>query len=235
MKEFVKVFSLLAIAATFHVNAGLITDYYLDGNIVKNDARGIEWLQWTETDGISINSALAVYQSQGWQLASQQNMADLFNDFDLSYGSFTWDTDERTSQTFESGSDGNNEAMDDRELVFVSLFGDTYEEFSSRDGFCGVTTNDCMQYSGAIFGNNNDGDIYYNHANVSDDYAYGSNWQMQSNPGFTQMNKDSLFNAFSSNDAFGVALIRTTSVPESQTTAILSLALLGLLARRRKR
>ena len=44
---------------------------------------GLEWLQWTVTKGMTIDSALKQYTAQGWRLANNEQMATLFNTFSV--------------------------------------------------------------------------------------------------------------------------------------------------------
>ncbi|REL25597.1 hypothetical protein DXX93_02885 [Thalassotalea euphylliae] len=196
--------------------AGLISDYSLDSdaNIVTDSGNNLEWLQWSQTRRMSIDDALAAYASDGWQLASGMQMAELFNTFDFSYGSFVWQDGQRNS--YFSPADGSIESEDDRELVFVSLFGDTL----NRSGW---------QYSGALFDygtiNNN-----YDWAYVSDDWGNRDDIPSPYNPGTNALQFDRLATSLVRN-GLGVALVRTTEstpVPEPSSTAILLLGLVAL-------
>jgi hypothetical protein len=54
-------------------------------NIVTH-TDGTEWLKWDQTLNESIDSALSIYASQGWMLASNTQMAGLFADFGCAHG-----------------------------------------------------------------------------------------------------------------------------------------------------
>ncbi len=195
--------------------AGVISDYSLDSdsNIVKDSGNNLEWLQWSVTRGQSITDALAQYASAGWQLASGAQMAELFNTFALSYGDFVWQ--DGVSNFYESPVDGDTESIDDPELFFISLFGNTHD--SSQ-----------QQYSGALFGQGN----RYDWAAVQDDIGNGSNdIASPHNAGFNSLRFNSTANS-SVRENLGVALVRSSAnsntVPEPSTLALFSLMLIGL-------
>ncbi|REL30883.1 PEP-CTERM sorting domain-containing protein [Thalassotalea euphylliae] len=210
-------------------SAGLISDYSLDSdsNIVTDSGNNLEWLQWSVTDGMSIDQALSTYANDGWQLASTAQMSDLFNTFDFSYGQFTWGEGGEVDQSHNSGSDGRTEAADDRELMFVSLFGNTYLEFSLNEN--GLS----MQYAGALFGFSG-GDDYYKIAFVRDDFDF-ERGIMQDYNGATAVNyREFLTDGF--REDLGVALVRSTestAVPEPAPLVLVAFGLIALVCTRR--
>ena len=212
--------------------AGLISDYSLDSdsNIVTDSGNNLEWLQWSVTDGMSIDQALSTYANDGWQLASTAQMSDLFNTFDFSYGRFTWGEGDEVDQYHNSGSDGITEAADDRELMFVSLFGNTYLEFhdNNDNGFA-------MQYAGALFGFSGDDD-YYKIAFVRDDFDFGLGFA-QDYSGATAVNYRELLPSGFRED-LGVALVRSTestAVPEPAPIVLVAFGVIVLACTRRSK
>ncbi|REL34207.1 PEP-CTERM sorting domain-containing protein [Thalassotalea euphylliae] len=205
-------------------SAGLISDYSLDSdsNIVTDSGNNLEWLQWSVTDGMSIDQALSTYANDGWQLASGAQMAELFNGFELSYGEFDWQ--DGKSESYESGADGDLESADDRELILISLFGDTL----NRSGW---------QSSGALFGDENS-DIF-GWASIYDDWYIPEPGPFPIpspyNPGSSSLFFDNRPNSIVRN-GLGVALVRSTestAVPEPAPLVLVAFGLMALVCTRR--
>tara|TARA_B110000211_G_C14093249_1_gene560765 strand:- start:5741 stop:6418 length:678 start_codon:yes stop_codon:yes gene_type:complete len=214
-------FGLLFIFTSFTSNAALITHngYTLneDTNVISGN--GMEWLQWDVTFLTSIDVALSLYGADGWKLASNQQMSELFNSFGLA-SSNLWDADENTSQFLTSPFEHGEDITNDPELRFLSLFGFTR----------GLTEGwwDLQKETSAIFGNDLDGDGLYNIASVSDDYELAPFMRQKTNS--VSLRNDVYTN--SQYGGYGIALVRTTSVPEPSTLAIFALGMLALASRK---
>lgn len=209
---------------SFNANAGLITHngYTLneDTNVISGN--GTEWLQWDVTFLTSLDVALSLYGADGWKLASNQQMSELFNSFGLASNNL-WDADENTSQLLSSPFERGEDITNDPELQFLSLFGFTR----------GLTEGwwDLQKETSAIFGNDLDGDGLYNIASVTDDYELAPFMRQRANS--VSLQSDVYTNR--QYGGFGIALVRTSSVPEPSTFAIFTLGLLGLASRKFKK
>jgi len=215
-------------------NAGLITEngHTLDTNTNIITGNSLEWLSWDVTRGLSIEAALNNYSSQGWTLASNTQMADLFNGWQFASQSLLhFGTDERTEYDDGVGADANDALVGS----FHRLFGEIVEST-----FIG---NHPRHLSLAMYGSDLNGNGIYNHAVVSY-YDY------RLVPKVDPWDRDyqvsaSLFEDFGSkwgyssvNPTYGVALVRaasSTSVPEPSTLAIFALGIMGLASRRFKK
>ena len=139
-------------------------------NIVMDRSTGIEWLQWTETTGMSIYEALNLYQDDGWRVASEGQMAGLYRRF---FPHVTWDDDPNTYQTNLGAT--APEGVDlwfhhdgiDPSLAFGELFGQV--DHLSLNGGIYVNNQELENVSGryyteAIYGAELNADGYYNWA-----------------------------------------------------------------------
>lgn len=133
-------------------------------DIVVGD--GLEWLQWDRTVGLSWNQADALrdtIEGGGWQIASNTQMASLFNNF--SFG-LTFDTSEDTNQFVSTPIELGVEVGTD--ITFISMFGDTFAAAGATFNF----GEGGFSAASAIYGQDSDGDGYINTAVVFDDFAF---------------------------------------------------------------
>lgn len=198
---------------------------------------GLEWLKWDVTKGMSINSALASYASQGWRLASNDEMAFLFNQF--KFGKSDWHANESVTQSIQlpwnSGDALSSHAM------FTNLFGVTRTFSCSLDGRTTLcwSDSDPQLYSLALFGADSNRNGMYNMALVQDDaHRVGSDPRVR----LTFDNHEaSLSSDLWSPDTSayrGVALVRNyvpdnVAVPTPGSIGLLALGLVALGYRRR--
>lgn len=180
---------------------------------------GLEWLQWDRTVGLSINDANALLdtiEGGGWAIASNQQMADLFNAFEFG---LVFDSDENTYQFTSTGIQAGTESGTD--LVFISMFGDTYAAAGLSNNF----GEGGFQASIALFGNDPDNDNLFNLAQVDDDYAYSTGTIKD---GTVRLYDDRWQGDFSLPE-YGVALVRPLSaVPEPTLLMLFAAGLLGV-------
>lgn len=229
MKIIKLLFSLTVLLASSLAESAIITNasgtYSHDTNTDIVVGNGLEWLQWDRTVGLSWNDANAILgtiEGGGWAIATNVQMASLFNSFDFG---MTFDSDENTSEEANTGFELGSEVGDD--LAFLNMFGDT-----------GLTTIDCLEcgeggfhVSAALFGQDVDEDGLINRAFVYDDYyEYWSGYPV---PGKASIDYDSLPKGYQLEYA-GIALVRA-AVPAPSTIALLGIGFAGLgIARCRK-
>ena len=218
-----------ALVLSTSVNAAVISygGYTHDTTTNIVTGNGLEWLQWDVTAGESINSIqsqLNTLDGGGWSIASNLQMAELFNAFDFG---ITFDSDESTYQdvstpyTVGDLSNGPHES-------FILMFGDTYAASGMEYCYGG----ECAEYASALFGTDADGDTFFNSAYVRGDY----------NSGGTLIDAKAIWydDSYSSAfvvDAMGVALVRDVSaVPVPAAAWLFGAGMLGLIgvARRKK-
>jgi len=128
----------------------------------------LEWLRWDQTLNMSIMDATGAYAADGWRVATEMEVAALFNNFfiadsDLYYISSNsgWSTDPTPF-----GGDENNAqstwsaATHENYDVFVDLFGLT-DYYCDPDEFWG-----CEAHTAALFGDDLDSDGLFNWADL---------------------------------------------------------------------
>jgi hypothetical protein len=228
---FKKLLPLLFLFAGFQANASIIFNGYThDTSTDIVTGGGLDWLQWDYTIGQSIDTALAGAATSayggGWALASNAQMAGLFNSF--GFGAFG--TVEHSTYRFSDPFTSSEDAVTDNELAFISMFGDTY----LAGGFASCAGAECYQEARALYGSDADGDNFFNRALVYDDYRlmFGTRQTLQS--GFIELNVDQWAN-WIGDVRSGVALVRAASVPEPSIFALFGLGLVGIGFARRKR
>jgi hypothetical protein len=228
--------------------AGFITynGYTLNDttNIVTDGTT--EWLQWDLTSGQTINQALANYSADGWTLASNSQMANLFNTYGFGTPFFS---------DLEDGVQQRNNATNEFHTQFVTLFGAVS---SFIDQCATLISGPCRPISdagtSALFGSDNDDN--YKAAIITiagTGYSYDPNGQIIAQ-GATQINSAQILGDIYSPDSSpvlvpggifgqgpsGVALVRTqpivnNAVPEPSAIALLCIALAGMGFTRRKK
>lgn len=116
-------FKLISVAAALVLSAGANAElisyngYTLntDTNIVTGG--GLEWLQWTETEGMSVNDALSTHN--GWRIATSTDVTNLINSFNFGLTS-----------TYDPMEPAFSEITNSSALVnFMELFGARPDQF----------------------------------------------------------------------------------------------------------
>jgi len=252
MKGF-SIIALLAVAALalpLTTHAGPITHngYTLDEGTHIVSGGGLEWLQWDQTIGRSVNAVITDPLYAGWRLANNNEMASLFNAFTL--GATHWDTDPTTEQIQKTAWDSSEESIFNN---FMSLFSITYDGSNRVDITYAV---DDPAHKTSAFYSEGDltsqsyttgGYIRVGIAGVRDDRtviattnrratigqkdAEASMYRTEPTPNDFQ---DALF-SLNSQPSVGVALVRVSVVPEPSSFAIFLLGMIGLASRRFKK
>jgi hypothetical protein len=208
--------------------------YVLDTNtkVITDVASGKEWLQWTETAGMSVNDDFSSFSGGGWRVATSSEMAALYSDFFSS--TVNWNVREYQTAT-DYGSTIYGDGID-QSLVFGNLFGWTEVEDSVHLNQ-GFTYNlDSLYKTAAWYGTDADGDGHYNVAT-----AYSEHRNEYRNIDYREqaaLNHDYYWPHGNSNPDFGVALLReaqSVEVPEPSALALLSLGIAGIATIRKSR
>lgn len=243
---FKRILVLVGLALSLSANAATISHYGYthdtETNIVTGG--GVEWLRWDQTRGMSANEALATYRGDGWELASNEQVAALLTPFSSSeenvngsssWSPPVWDADENTTQYFWLGYGPNDYINVER---FVSVFG----------GFdrSGLGDSDSWLQANAIFGKDLDGDGFLNRVAVADEYQEDPYWNTDLEE-FESVEVKGRYNIYSdttsgtvgamdwSDGRYSVALVRVSEVPVPAATWLFGSALIGLAGIKRNK
>jgi hypothetical protein len=236
LKKLVILSGLLLTSVT--AQASLISHVGYERDSASNvvSGGGLEWLKWDVTKGMSINSALATHAAQGWRLASNIEIAALFNTFQFGSNIFTGveDTFQRSSSPWIVSEASNHNK-------FLELFGITAAaKDACKNADCrGYSVSDNFVYSGAVFGSDDDRDGLYKLAYVFDDSIFFNGADdVSERPAEAAIGFDMLDASRGAADVWGVALVRTFDTPPVVTTpgsiGLLALGLVALGYRRRQ-
>lgn len=218
--------------SSFNAQAAILSygGYTHDTNTDIVTGNGLEWLQWDRTLNESINSVqsqLNTIDGGGWSIATNVQMAELFNAFDFG---LTFDVDHSTTQTASTGYQ-YPDTLAETDQLFIAMFGDTYE--AGGYSYC-YSNNHCYQASNAIFGYDVDNDGLHNTAFITDDYQHNNTGELRD--GVAQLNRDQV-SPNVDQEVWGVALVRDASVvPVPAAVWLFGSGLIGLvgMARRKK-
>lgn len=198
---------------------------------------GLEWLKWDLTTGMSIDAALSIYAADGWTLATNDNMAALFNSFQ--FGKVDWNSNESIYQGLSIPWDLTEQS---NHLNFVHLFGDTWQASATCDEIITVNcylAEDDLKFTRAFFGADLNNNGRFNFARVNDDYSLiGFDGLLSRRSHLAELSADFSF-SFDSSSNTGVALVRNApnspiSVPLPSSFILLAFGLVALGYRRRK-
>lgn len=218
--------------------AGLISHgaYSRASDATVVSSADLEWLMWDATKGLSIDDALAKYQSQGWVLASNAQMADLFKAFQ--FGKDDWLDTETLSQEYAFTWSADELSIHN---TFISMFGMTNSGVVCPE--VGPAANchraaDPLWSTRVFFGADGNQDGRYNLASVSDDRTLLNNFGSVLNIYHYAILADDGYGRDESLKTVGVALVRAPSsvvaVSAPSSISLLALVFLALLGYRRQ-
>ncbi len=177
---------------------------------------GLEWLMWDVTTNKSINGALAEYGADGWLLATNVQMASMFNVF--KFNNTVWTA---TENILQNASSPWAAAEDGPYHAFLQLFG-----YTRRDTITYQVT-DPLDLVAAVYGSDDDHDGLYKLARVSDDAIDHDNNMSDAEASLQRSFPRSA--DYVSGPYVGVALVRDARVlPPPQVSLPGSLSLLAL-------
>ncbi len=226
--------------------------YTTDGRLVTNQDTGLEWLQLTETTGLTYEQALVANQAEGWRYATNDEIIGMFNDFFPTFvantpqNSSVYST-EFTNTTYSCGIFGNQTCS-------------TYTTTSTPDSAYSRDTQntDIDNWQSIFYANDvSSGTIYYQggkktfsgrytrgfYRNANGDLGelfagYGQNSDKNASYGYSASSStvrglDYIYNASLNNLSAGSFLVRSQSVFEAPSIFLFSFGLLVLFARKR--
>jgi len=220
---------MLALTISNSTYASLIeiNGYGLDTDTNIVTMGNTEWLKWDQTVDLTVEQALEA--NVGWSLASHMQIEVLLNDM---VGSEYFKLGEDTDESY-----GLDYGQDDSPMLnIIQLFGYNSESRTRYGNDWKEEYTDPYKYVGALFGSDKDMDDL-NLVALHDEAAYtitGSYNASRTFGGSITKTSDRIARD-SSYHVWGVALVRTTSVPEPSTLAIFALGVIGLASRRFKK
>jgi hypothetical protein len=215
-------FALACCAASFASQAGLIEykDYSRETTSTVVKTKHLQWLQWDQTRGMSIQTALATYGSAGWTLASTSQMVALFNQFKFGHPGWV-ETESKNQVAYDSWSSSENSSQN----AFLRLFGVNRSLGCDEitDPIC-YPAQDAHEETFAFFGSDANQNDRFNLASVRDDLTEISPDGIVHFDAFSRLSPDN-FRIDQSFGNVGVALVRANN-----TSAVISVpASSGLL------
>ena len=195
-----KILALVSLTLSVAANSALVDN----GNFTYDSDQGLDWLDFTETAGLSYSDALAA--NSGWRLATNLEIESLHaTGFD---GYFSTNPNDFSSEL------GGGSPYSDQEEDFtnwINLFGDTGFPAQSSRGFY-LDENSVWRVIGvtvAVAGGNS--------------LIFGTNFGFNGSSDID-----------GGRDGFGFALVRTATVPIPAAIWLFGTALIGMASLKRK-
>ncbi len=176
---------------------------------------GVEWLRWDQTVELSVNDALTSYSSQGWRLATNVEMADLFNSFNIAPANF-FGSDEVESYL-------QILPLVDAATIYDDIIAFLGTSFYENGGDSGVGEL-ARSFSSAIYGQDSNGNGFFNGAIIQSDMTY----QGTSYDNAALLFEDTFYMPDEVYEGVSVALVREVSEPESIAILGALLLMIGL-------
>lgn len=227
-----KTLAVLAVVLASHTTqAGVITykNYSRDEANNYVSGGGLDWLMWNQVVG-AIDYAL--YKYPGWRLATNHEMAALFNTFN--FGNDLWLDEESIHQQY-SVEYGNNSVHS----TFIKMFGIRYDIEKCKSEWEYTCVLEQGGSASAYYGSDENNNRMYKEAIVKNQYQ-NLKYPEQNPQGATAiLTTDHGFADIWNEDRSGVALVRESSAakvstPASSGLVLLSLASLAFFQRRQK-
>lgn len=140
----------------------IFNSYILDTETnVVTDPRGLQWLQWSETVGAtSVQNVVADYESEGWRIATSNEILQLLNDFDVNFNSLKYSKMQVASFTETIDDIVDNEL----DLQLISLFGQTPTPIDSS-----IYNDNELKHSSVYFEADNYSSSHFKRVTILDD------------------------------------------------------------------
>ncbi len=238
-------FAFLAVTLSYSTGAQALAENprWYDGTFdsVTVDFGDLEWLRWDQTLNMSVNEALTTYESEGWRLATNEEMADLLNSyFPVNANTTQYSQYDTTTNTYSTSPQAFSGDENIRQTSWDPATHPGYDAFESDFGLTDFACDPydfygCEAHAAALFGSDLDGDGQYNIADISYTYYSDNSYstvKLDDDRYESDYAADSLADSEFYTFATGVALVKDSVVAAPEINAkgtMIALALLSSL------